>query len=71
MQAATMQVAGRATRSTTDRYARCIGVQESRFAEVLVELVTPARLERIGAALGPIVVQVARWKHWARRTQAR
>ena len=31
------------------------GAQEPRFGEVLAELVTPAQMERIGAALAPIV----------------
>ena len=31
------------------------GVQEPRFAEVMKALVTPAQLQRIGQALGPIV----------------
>lgn len=31
------------------------GAQEPRFAEVLKELLTPAQMERVGAALGPIV----------------
>jgi hypothetical protein len=31
------------------------GAQEPRFGEVLTELTTPAQMERIGAALGPIV----------------
>jgi len=31
------------------------GAKEPRFGEVLAELVTPAQMERIGAALGPIV----------------
>ena len=31
------------------------GVQEPRFAEVMKALVTPAQMERIGAALGPIL----------------
>jgi hypothetical protein len=39
------------------------GAQESRFGEVLAELVTPAQMERIGAALGPIVAQVAQPTH--------
>jgi hypothetical protein len=30
------------------------GVQEPRFAEVMKALVTPAQMERIGAALAPI-----------------
>ncbi|MBI5716206.1 MAG: hypothetical protein HZC37_00775 [Burkholderiales bacterium] len=34
------------------------GVQEPRFAEVMKELVTPAQMQRIGAALGPIVKHV-------------
>ncbi|MBL8347032.1 MAG: hypothetical protein JNN03_16455 [Rubrivivax sp.] len=34
------------------------GVQEPRFAEVMKELVTPAQMQRIGAALGPIVNHV-------------
>ena len=39
------------------------GVQEPRFGEVLAELVTPAQMERIGAALGPIVAHVAYAAH--------
>jgi hypothetical protein len=39
------------------------GAQEPRFGEVLAELVTPAQMERIGAALGPIVAQVAQTTH--------
>jgi len=35
------------------------GVQQSRFAEVLKSMVTPAQMERIGAALGPIMAHVA------------
>jgi hypothetical protein len=34
------------------------GAQEPRFAEVLKALVTPAQMERIGAALGPIAAHV-------------
>ena len=34
------------------------GVQQSRFAEVLKSMVTPAQMERIGAALGPIMAHV-------------
>ncbi len=34
------------------------GVQQSRFAEVLKAMVTPAQMERIGAALGPIMAHV-------------
>jgi hypothetical protein len=34
------------------------GVQEPRFAEVLGELVTPAQMQRIGAALAPILESV-------------
>ncbi len=34
------------------------GVQEPRFAEVMKELVTPAQMQRIGAALGPLVDHV-------------
>ena len=36
------------------------GAQEPRFGEVLADLVTPAQMERIGAALAPIVEHVAR-----------
>ncbi len=39
------------------------GAQEPRFGEVLAELVTAAQMERIGAALGPIVEHVAQTKH--------
>ena len=35
------------------------GAQEPRFGEVLKALTTPAQMERIGAALGPIVASVA------------
>ena len=35
------------------------GAQEPRFGGVLAELVTRAQMERIGAALGPIVAHVA------------
>ena len=35
------------------------GAQHDRFGEVLTALVTPAQMERIGAALGPIVAHVA------------
>jgi hypothetical protein len=35
------------------------GAQEPRFAEVLTELVTPAQLDRIGAALAPIMAHAA------------
>ena len=35
------------------------GAQEPRFAEVLAELVTPAQMDRIGAALAPIVAHAA------------
>jgi len=35
------------------------GVQEPRFQAVLGELVTPAQMERIGAALGPLLAAVA------------
>jgi hypothetical protein len=31
------------------------GVQEPRFADALTQLVTPAQLERVGAALAPIL----------------
>ena len=34
------------------------GAQEPHFAEVLKALVTPAPMERIGAALGPIAAHV-------------
>jgi hypothetical protein len=75
MQAATKQDTGRATRPTTDRYAKCIEVsrrtcwdidrdaQDPRFGEVLNELVTPAQTERGGAALGPIVAHVTQASH--------
>ena len=36
------------------------GVQEPRFAEVLKALVTPAQMERIGAALTPILTHACR-----------
>ena len=36
------------------------GVQEPRFAEVLKALVTPAQMERIGAALAPILAHACR-----------
>jgi hypothetical protein len=39
------------------------GAQNPRFGAVLAELVTPAQLERIGAALGPIVAHVANAAH--------
>jgi hypothetical protein len=39
------------------------GAQEPRFGEVLADLVTPAQMERIGAALAPIVEHVARSTH--------
>jgi len=39
------------------------GAQEPRFGEVLTELTTPAQMERIGAALTPIVEHVARKTH--------
>ena len=39
------------------------GAQEPRFGEVLSELATPAQMERIGAALGPIVEHVAQKAH--------
>jgi hypothetical protein len=35
------------------------GVQEPRFQAVLTELVTPAQMERIGAALAPLLASVA------------
>jgi hypothetical protein len=35
------------------------GAQEPRFAEVLTELVTPAQMDRIGAALAPITAHAA------------
>jgi len=35
------------------------GAQEARFGDVLKALATPAQMERIGAALGPIVADVA------------
>ena len=35
------------------------GAQEPRFAEVLKALVTPAQMERIGAALAPIMAHAA------------
>jgi hypothetical protein len=34
------------------------GVKEPRFGEVLTALVTPAQMERIGGALGPILAHV-------------
>ncbi len=34
------------------------GVQQSCLAEVLKAMVTPAQMERIGAALGPIMAHV-------------
>ncbi|MBS1133035.1 MAG: hypothetical protein H6R02_176 [Burkholderiaceae bacterium] len=39
------------------------GAQDPRFGEVLAELVTPPQMERIGAALGPIVAHVAQTAH--------
>jgi hypothetical protein len=39
------------------------GAQDPRFGEVLSELVTPAQMERIGAALAPIVAHVAAKAH--------
>ena len=39
------------------------GAKEPRFGEVLAELVTPAQMERIGAALGPIVEHATRATH--------
>jgi hypothetical protein len=39
------------------------GAQDTRFGEVLGELVTPAQMERIGAALTPIVEHVTRVTH--------
>jgi len=36
-----------------------IGAQEARFTEVLKSLVTPAQMERIGAALGPIMAHAS------------
>jgi hypothetical protein len=39
------------------------GAQEPRFGETLAELVTPAQLERIGAALAPIVEHVTQPTH--------
>ena len=39
------------------------GAQEPRFGEVLAELVTPAQMQRIGAALGPIVEHATRATH--------
>jgi hypothetical protein len=35
------------------------GVQEPRFAEVMKALVTPAQMERIGAALTPILTHAS------------
>jgi hypothetical protein len=35
------------------------GAQEPRFAEVLTELVTPAQMDRVGAALAPIMAHAA------------
>lgn len=35
------------------------GVQDARYGEVLAELTTPAQMERIGAALAPILAHVA------------
>jgi hypothetical protein len=39
------------------------GAQDTRFGEVLAELVTPAQMGRIGAALTPIVEHVTRVTH--------
>ncbi len=39
------------------------GAQEPRFGEVLTELTTSAQMERIGAALGPIVAFTAQSMH--------
>jgi hypothetical protein len=39
------------------------GAQEPRFGEVLAELVTPAQMQRIGAALGPIVEHATHATH--------
>jgi hypothetical protein len=39
------------------------GAQEPRFGEVLTELVTPAQMERIGTALGPVVAHVTQATH--------
>ena len=39
------------------------GAQEPRFGEVLTELLTPAQMERIGTALGPIVAHVKQANH--------
>ena len=39
------------------------GAQEPRFGEVLTELLTPAQMERIGTALGPIVAHVMQTTH--------
>jgi hypothetical protein len=36
------------------------GAQEPRFADILAELVTPAQLQRVGAALAPLV-EATRW----------
>jgi hypothetical protein len=39
------------------------GAQDPRYGAVLTELVTPAQMERIGAALAPIVAHVAGTTH--------
>ena len=39
------------------------GAQDPRFCEVLAELVTPAQMARIGAALAPLVEHVSRSTH--------
>jgi hypothetical protein len=39
------------------------GAQEPRFGEVLAELTTPAQMERIGAALAPLVAATAQARH--------
>ena len=38
----------------------CPGAQEPRFADILDELVTPAQMQRVGAALTPLV-ESTRW----------
>jgi len=39
------------------------GAQDARFGDVLTELATPAQMDRIGAALGPIVAHVTQATH--------
>ena len=36
------------------------GVQEPRFTDILGELITPAQMQRVGAALAPLV-EATRW----------